>query len=569
MTNLLHEKERDYKDRISKKFMVILNYYFEDYFSQNPEEASELGLNRYDNLLKDYSDEAYEKELNLNLEIQKKLKFINPYNLTLDEHADYLLLSSRVNRFIFDHENLPEHRRVRPDHYLPLKGVYTLLFRTMKDADRLTAVTSRLSTVPRLIDQAKKNLKNPPALWTNVTINRLNSVKNFIKNIPDIDIIKQAASNNAALGNGLVDATIKALEALDDYDRFLNVELIEKAHGEFCIGRQAFDFYLTNDHFLTYTSGYLNELGYELFSKTISDLNALAIQIDKNKSFESLVMELESHYTPAEKLLETYKQTTNRTKEFVIDNQVVSLPENETIKVIETPNYFREIIPFAAYHCLGPYEPSNTGHFWVTPVTEEDEEKKRQLLMDGHNLYRIPVTVLHEAYPGHHLQLMTAKKVLFGDDISTMRRATHNTIFIEGWAMYCEQMMSELAFFSDQQKLLMLKNRLWRAARVIIDTELHTGRRSFDESIAFLVNKLNMSEKHARAEVIRYTLTPTQPLSYELGRRLINQLRDKEKIKLRENFSLKEFHDKLLSKGSLPVKLIEELTFHQKIEVMR
>lgn len=564
----LYDKQREYKDRISKKFMVILNYYFEDFFAQNPEEASRLGLTRYDAKLKDYSDEAYEKELEFNKETKKKLRMLNPYYMDLEEHADYLLLQSRLDRFIFDAENIIDFRKNSPHIYLPTDAIYPLLFRTMKDADRLTNITLRLKQVPRLINQAKENLEDPPRIWTETTIKQLKSVKKFFECLPDIEVVKKAADQNTELGNKLVEANKGCLAALEEYDRYLNVELMEKSKGEFCIGRQAFDFYLVNDHFLEHTSGYLNELGYELFNKATADITGLAARIDKNKSSEAIIAELESAFVPSDKLFETYNQLVDRTRQFVKDNNIITYPEDEELKVVETPEFFRDIIPFAAYYTLGPYEESNVGQFWVTPVTEQDQERQRQLLMYGHNLSRLPSLVVHEAYPGHHLQLMFTKKFLFGDKVSTMRRATFNNFLIEGWALYCEQMMSEMNFYSDQQKMLMLKQRLWRAARVILDIELHTGRKSYQEAVAFLVNKLNMSEEYAKAEVTRYTMTPTQPLSYEIGRRLINQIRDREKIKLREDFSLKQFHDKLLSKGNLPVRLIEELVFNQKVEVL-
>lgn len=569
MNNLFNEKERAYSDKVSKKFKVVLNYYFEDYFEQNPEYSSSLGLKRYDCSTKDYSDHAYEKELDLNQDVQKKLKMIDPYNLSFDEHIDYLLLNSRVKRFIFDHENLPDYRKNNPQLYLPTSGIYCMLIRTLKDEDRLKSIASRLNAVPKLIDQAKTNLYNPPKIWTETTINQLKYIKNFFSNIHEIDLIKNASQKFPELGNNLIEGQKQCLAALNEYERYLQVELIEKSKGQFCVGRQAFDFYLSNDHFLDYTNGSLNTLGYELFNKTLSDISTLCIQIDKSKSPEVILNELEETISPAEKLMETYIQLVNRTKSFVIDNNLITFPENEQLKVIETPKYLRDIIPFAAYYALGPYEESNIGQFWVSPVDESDKEKQRQLLMSGHNLNKLPSVVLHEAYPGHHLQLMLAKKALFENNTTAVRKTAFDTLLIEGWALYCEQMMGEVGFYSTQQKIMMLKMRLWRAARVILDTELHAGRTSFDEAVRFMVSKLNMSESFAKAEVTRYTMTPTQPLSYEVGRRLINQIRDKQKIKLQDKFSLKEFHDKLLSKGSLPIRLIEELAFNQKIEVMK
>lgn len=568
MSISLYEKERQVKERISKKFMVALNYYFEDYFPQNPEEASWLGINYHDKKTKDYSDAAYEKEIEFNRETKKRLRMINPYYLTLEEHADLILLKSRLEKALFWHENLPQERKNNPLVYIPIKGIQCMLFRTMKPDERLASITARLKAAPILVEQAKQNLINPPEIWTETAISQLKSVKKFFEQLPDAGIIKESAKDFPESGNKLVEANKICLAALEEYEKYLSVELIEKSHGEYCIGRQAFDFLLTNNHFLEHTSGYLNELGYELMKKAQSDMEALSVRIDKNKSLEQLFEEIESIIPAPDKLLDTYKSLSESTLNFVKDNDIVSFVEDEELQIVETPEYFRDIMPFAAYFCLGPYDKKNVGQFWVTPVIETDENIVQELLKNGHCINKLPAIILHEGYPGHHHQLMYSKQNLFKDKVSSMRRATFNTMFIEGWALYCEQMMAEKGFFNEQQELLMLKQRLWRAARVVIDVELHTGRMSFEEAVGFMVSKLNMSDKFARAEVTRYTMSPTQPLSYEIGRRLINQIRDKEKSKLGSNFSLKQFHDKLLSKGAIPLKLIDELEFSQKVEVL-
>lgn len=565
----IHDKPREHKTDVSKKFMVVLNYYFEDYFEYNPEFASTLGIKYHDKLLKDYSDKAYEKEIDLNKNTQRKLKLINPYNLTEEEHVDYLLLKILIEKTLFEHENLPQKRHTLPQLYFPTEGIYALFMKTLTERERLEALLGRLSSIPRLVNQAKENLQNPPRLWTDTAIEQMPGIIQFISHIPEMDCVKNPPEKLKEMAGHVVKANEEAVAALEDLHRYFQVELVEKSHGEFCIGRQALDFLLAHEHFIEYTSGYLNELGYDLMAKAESDMKALAARIDKTKTFETIIAEMETEIPEKENLLAAYQDQVEKTRQFVIENDIMTLPDGEELTVIDTPKYFRSIIPLAAYYALGPYEELRKGEFWVTPIEEDDPEKARQQLMRGHNLNLIPSISLHEGYPGHHAQLMTAKKAILEDRASAVRSIYHNTMFIEGWALYCEQLMGELGYYTEKEEMMMLKNRYWRAARVVIDVELHTGRMSYDEAVAFLVNKVGMPEKFAKNEVTRYTMSPTQPLSYEIGRRLINQLRDKQKSKLGSSFNLKEFHDTLLSKASLPVKVIEELAFSQSVEVAK
>ncbi|HID94186.1 MAG TPA: DUF885 domain-containing protein, partial [bacterium (Candidatus Stahlbacteria)] len=220
---------------------------------------------------------------------------------------------------------------------------------------------------------------------------------------------------------------------------------------------------------------------------------------------------------------------------------LVTIPTDEELDVIPTPEFERPIIPYAAYMPPAPFEEQQKGFFYVTP-----SDKKEQLR--GHSIYKIPVTALHEGYPGHHLQFLHANRV-----DSKVRKLFGTSVFIEGWALYCEEMMYDLGYYRDPRvRLMQLKDRIWRACRVIIDVNLHTKRMTYGEAIDFLVKEAKLERPNAIAEVKRYTRSPTQPMSYAIGKKQIMSLKDEYKD------GLKEFHDKLLSFGSIPVALIKE-----------
>ena len=165
-------------------------------------------------------------------------------------------------------------------------------------------------------------------------------------------------------------------------------------------------------------------------------------------------------------------------------------------------------------------------------------------------------SIVHEAYPGHHFQFQMASRV--DDDV---RKWQENSCFYEGWALYCEEMMYNKGFYgTDTRRYLnILGGILFRAARIVVDVKLHTGQMSLDEAVTWMADALDSDTAWTRIEVNRYALNPTIQMSYLIGKLEVLKLRDASKQKDGEGFSLKEFHDKLLSEGSLPPRLLWEI----------
>lgn len=139
-----------------------------------------------------------------------------------------------------------------------------------------------------------------------------------------------------------------------------------------------------------------------------------------------------------------------------------------------------------------------------------------------------------------------------------VRRQMYSTVFIEGWALYCEEMMLAQGFLnSPKHKLMQLKDQLWRACRVVIDVGIHCFEMTFDEAVEMLVEIAGLERSNAVAEVNRYTQSPTQPMSYLVGKIEITRLKERYQAAEGENFNLKEFHDRLLGYGSIPPGIIE------------
>jgi uncharacterized protein (DUF885 family) len=201
----------------------------------------------------------------------------------------------------------------------------------------------------------------------------------------------------------------------------------------------------------------------------------------------------------------------------------------------------------------GPFDVRQQGLYYVTPIDQSATPTQQREQRVGHNFFGMLLTNVHEGYPGHHLQLVLANQAP-----SLVRRLHDSTVFAEGWALYCEQLVLDEGFDDDPRtRLFQLKDQLWRACRVVIDVKLHTGEMTFDEAVAMLVDVAKLERINAVGEVRRYTLSPTQPMSYLVGKQQIMDLREREKRRLGSAFSLCTFHDRLLSQGTIPIALVE------------
>jgi uncharacterized protein (DUF885 family) len=344
-----------------------------------------------------------------------------------------------------------------------------------------------------------------------------------------------------------------AITASEEYGHFLRTDFTNTNGMPFAIGRELFDFKLKREHLLDFDADALLQFGERAVRTTQDQLAEVARRIDASKSWGEIVEDSRRNLPDEQALLDEYRTGVDQAKQFVRDRKLVSIPTGESLQVVETPTFMRPTVPYAAYMPAGGFEPHQDGLYYVTPLNDRLTPDERRQQMFGHNRYGMLLTNVHEGYPGHHLQLVHASAV-----DSPVRKLLWNTVFCEGWALYCEQMVLDEGLTSDaRHRMFQLKDQLWRACRVVIDVKLHTGRMSFDEAVDMLVDVAHLERPNAIGEVRRYTQSATQPMSYLIGKHQILDLREREKRRLGSLFDLRSFHDRLLSYGTIPVALIE------------
>jgi uncharacterized protein (DUF885 family) len=317
----------------------------------------------------------------------------------------------------------------------------------------------------------------------------------------------------------------------------------------FAIGEEQFSRRLHHEHALNAGPAELWRYGLQLQEEVTAEIVTLARRLDP-RPWRDLVDQLRNDTPSADDLLTTYCREMDRAREFVRSGDLVAVPE-APVKVVPTPAFLATLVPFAAYEPPPIYLPDRSGRFYVTQPDPSLGPPAYQQQRRGHCRHAIPVMVAHEAYPGHHLQLVTSQGL--GPEV---RRHIWSPIMVEGWALYSEQLMAEGDYYrTDQERLFQLVNLLWRAVRVVLDVGLHTRGMTPAEAVDHMVEHLPIERAGAEAEVRRYCAWPTYQLCYAVGRRELLRLRDAYRHREGSEFRARRFHDEVMKYGGLPVSL--------------
>ncbi len=534
----------------------------EDRWRTSPTTATLEGVHAYDRQLDEVSAEALADAAARQRDFLRRLAEIDPKALPPDARLDHAVLVGQLEAAVSSFEQIRAWEK-DPSFYagIALYGIFPLAMRTFAPVEvRAEAAAARLAQVPRLLAQARTNLSAAPAdrasprLFTEVAIQVVQGGQAFFA-----EAVPQLAERLGSQGlqADLLKANADAMAAFAEFLEWLRHKHLPRSTGRFAIGREAFDLKLRTEHGLPYDADQLSAIGLEAIDQAERSLEALARTIDPSRSWVEQVETLKNVHPTPERLLDAYRTEMDRARAFVIEHRLATLPPGEQLEVIETPVFERPLIPYAALMSPAPFDEEQKSFFYVTPVDPTLPEAERRERLRGHAACSIPVTALHEAYPGHHLQLTRANRIA-----SRVRRVYSTPVFVEGWALYCEEMMYEAGFYPEPQvRLFQLKDLLWRACRVVVDVGLHCEGMTPEAAVDLLVTKAHLERPNAETEVRRYCATPTQPMSYLIGRREILALRDAYRAWAGSRFTLGDFHDALLGYGSIPIGLIREALF--------
>ncbi|HEY3225609.1 MAG TPA: DUF885 domain-containing protein, partial [Planctomycetota bacterium] len=456
----------------------------------DPNWASDVGIHLWDHLLTRFDDATRAGLRSLVAENLDRLRGLDLDHASSDDRLDSTLWRAQLETELYDVDRRDE-RRIMPD--LPLGAVDTIYVMLIKDyaplAERAPNALERLKQVPTVVGDIRTRLESPPRVWTEMAIEDGEGAAGGIDEIaglarPGLDA-SRAGELDVAAG--------AAREALKSYVEFLKTQVLPRSTGSFATGKAVYDFYLKRYHLLDLDSDALIALGRREWDRTMAMLEETARAIDPARTWPEILEAMKKDHPAASELVETYRRETDKARSFVAGKNIVTLPQDDRLEVMETPPFARSAIPYAAYQPPAPLDSARLGHFYVTPVDPGAKPEEAEAQLAGHNVYDIPGTVWHEAYPGHHTQFVLAKEVK-----SKVRRLNPSPLLSEGWGFYCEELAHETGYFKDpRMRLMQLNWRLQRAARVILDASLHAGRMTFEEAVDFLMKGVRMERTHA------------------------------------------------------------------------
>ena len=516
-----------------------LKYHFD------PATASAAGLVSEDSRLGRFDPETVREHLSALRSIASAIEELDADDLQLEIDRTALLGEIRTTIYRLHHER-PHVRN--PGFWLLhlFQSLYALLTRGEGDtAAGVSSVVARLKAVPTFVDAARSTIDQPAVVFVDTALGMLGGGGELIAQV--VRVFGGAAPHMA---EELKQAGEEALKALVAFGAALRDEIEPSTDLQaFAIGEEQFSRRLQHEHALMAGPGELWRYGVRLQEQVTGQLADQARHFGA-RPWRDLVEELRDDAPASDDLLAIYRAEVERAGRFVTEHELVRLPEAD-VDVVATPAYLATLVPFAAYEPPPIYLSGRNGRFFVTrPNPALPAEVVRQQRR-GHSRHSIPVMVAHEVYPGHHLQLASMQGL--GSEV---RRHIWSPVMVEGWAVYCEQLMAEAGYYpTAEARLFQLVNLLWRAIRIVLDVGLHTRGMTPAQATDYMVEHLPMERANAAAEVARYCAWPTYQLCYAVGRRELLTLREAYRQRNGSGAELRRFHDELMGYGGMPVSL--------------
>jgi uncharacterized protein (DUF885 family) len=546
-------------------FQKIAHDYIEEYLQANPEDATELGDHRFDSQLTDYSPEARAKELATLKAVRKQLGAIDGSQLTGANNVDFRILRENIDYQIFRAEELKE-AEWNPLVYMQslANSLYLLVARDFAPAEqRIPNLRRRMEGLPRVIAQAKANLQHPPRVHTETAIEQTQGAISLLHEglAPLLDSAPQMKKELAPLQE-------KTAAALDDYKKWLQNDLLPRSDGNFRLGTEKFRkklrFALASDLSmeeimkraqadLKQTQTAIYETALPLYKKYFPNAD-LATLADKHKITAAVLDKLAEQHPDDVTVVGYAKEVVTEATDFVRSHNLVAIPDTP-LDVIAMPE-FKRGVAIAYCDSPGPLDKNGKTFFAVAPTPKDWSKERKESFFREYNNYEIRDLTVHEAMPGHYLQLAHANEFR----APTLLRAIFRSgTFIEGWAVYCEQMMAEQGYRGPEVKMQQLKMRLRAIANAILDQSIHAGDMTEKEAMDLMIKETFQQEGEAVAKWKRARLTSAQLSTYFVGATEHLDLRAAEQKRLGKDFDLKKYNDQVISYGSPPVKYVREL----------
>ncbi|HEX3374286.1 MAG TPA: DUF885 domain-containing protein [Edaphobacter sp.] len=560
-------------------FNFLADQYFSDvYFHFAPTAGTSAGLHQYDPQLEDYSAANIQKEIATLHSYEKKVDAIDPSALDASVAADRTILLNNIRSQLLTLETIRPWEK-NPDIYSSgiTNSAYVIMERPYASTNvRLRSLVAREKLMPEVLVEARKNLKNPPKIYTEIALEQIDgNISFFQTDVPSAFLSGTDAATDTEAKAAFAETNAAVIGALKSYGAWLKSDLLPRSNGDYKLGAATFAKKLSYDEMVDIPLDRLLQIAFDDLHKNQAEFTRIAKEIDPTKTPQQILAELASIHPAPDKLLSSFQDTFASLVTFIDTHHVITIPSKVEPTLQETPPFMRATT-FASMDPPGPFETHSTkAYFNVTLPEKSWAASHIAEHMAAFNVGTIISTSVHEAYPGHYVQFLWMPQFP-----STIRKVLGANTNIEGWAHYTEQMMLDQGYAAAppnatpaqirEAKLIrlgQLQDALLRDARFVNSIKLHTGQFTFDQAVDFFVTEGYQSRAAGLVETKRGTADATY-LYYTLGKLEIMKLRADLMKKQGAAFNIEDFHNNFMRQGFVPIKIIRKAMLHDDSPVL-
>jgi uncharacterized protein (DUF885 family) len=534
-------------------FTKLMSDILEDHYVRNPTQATDLGIHKYDDRLEDDSQAAVASTLQAVRQFKQQVDAIAPAELSGTLQLDREFVSHALASEILALDSVKSWAK-DPDTYSSgvTNTAYVMIKRSFAPPeDRLRKLIAREKLMPAALAEARRNLQNPPRIYTEIAIEQIDGNQDLFKTALPLAF---ASVKDEALLAEFKAANAAVIKAFDEYRTWLETDLLPKSAGSFAYGADLYHQKLIADEMVDTPLDELLRIAEADLKKNQAAFAEAAKALDPSKTPMELLASLQDDHPPAAKLLETTQAELDSLRTFIASHHLVTIPDGAPARVKETPPFLRATTS-ASMDTPGPFETVAKEAYYnmtlpdpASPAAEQAEFMKQWYYAAISNVS------VHEVWPGHYLQFLYAHQ--FPTDARKVFGANTN---IEGWAHYCEQMILDEGFHAGEPKyrLAQLQDALLRDARFIVGIKLHTQGMTIEQAEQFFELEGYQPAPVAKSETKRGTADATYGY-YTMGKLMILKLREDYKTQLGAGYTLQGFHDAFIKLGPLQLPLMRK-----------
>ena len=528
-------------------------------YEAHPTNAAFDGVHLHDDLLEDLGRQAIDAQIRALGGFARRLAAIDPTRLTDTERLERPALESNIRSRLFELEQVRTWERSL-QHYAEILATSLagqVLFDYAPLAERARRVHSKLRQVPRMIQSARDNIKDPPGIYVKVGLESLRGTLRFIND--DLPRAFGDLGDLHLLGD-LADAATEAVTAIAGLIEYLEKDLAPRSKGSFRLGREKFEQKFQLDEGITVGSDRLLSIAMRELQATQDEFRRVASRLNGGDPMAAWQRAKQEH-PAAGQLVPVAQQQLAELQDFIARQRIITLPEGAPVAVLPTPRFYRWTS--ASMWTPGPFEMrAQRAFYYITDVDPSWPAERQAEHLRDFSYGALWSISMHEVFPGHFLHYQHLRQI---DGKLRKSMLFSSTAFVEGWAHYCEQMMVDEGFRKSDTivRLGQLAEALIRLCRTVVGIRLHCEDMSVEQGVRFFREEAFVEELSARREAERGTFDPAYIL-YSTGKLMLLKLREDYKAHVGAKYSLRGFHDTLLANGTVPLWLHRTLLLGER-----